>query len=94
MSMFFVDLWTCHAFFALGDCGTFMSYALHMHQAAYQTGKSMETTLQSFVYKIDRALRNGLVLGAFQGVEGAAFNNTTFEPICRAAEEQQLHTSH
>jgi hypothetical protein len=73
--------------------GTFMRYALHMHQRVYQTGKYMETTHHSFVYKLDRAFRAGLVVGAFQDVEVAAFDNTTFESICRAAREQRLHTA-
>jgi hypothetical protein len=41
---------------------------------------------------VDRALRDEFVLEAFQVVEGA-FDNTTFESICKAAKEQQLHTA-
>jgi hypothetical protein len=35
--------------------------------------------IHTYICLKDRALRAGLVLGALQDVEGAAFNNTTFE---------------
>jgi hypothetical protein len=50
----------------------------------------LETAFHSLVYEIERALKGGLVaLGAFQDIEGA-FDNTTFESICRAVKEQRL----
>jgi hypothetical protein len=64
-----------------------MRYPLHLHQHTYQTGRSTETALHSLVYKIEWVLKAGLVaLGAFLDTEGA-FDNTTFQFMCRPEEE-------
>jgi uncharacterized membrane protein YjjP (DUF1212 family) len=47
----------------------------------------MEMALYNLIYKTERALVDGLVtLGTFLDTEGA-FDSTTFESMCKAAEE-------
>jgi hypothetical protein len=65
-----------------------MEYPLHAHKHAYQTGRYVETAIHSLVYKTERALKDGLIaLEAFLAIEDA-FDNTTFESVCKTTEEQ------
>jgi hypothetical protein len=62
-------------------------YTRLSHQYACQTGRSVETTLHSLVYKMERTLEDGLaVLGDFLAIE-SAFETTTFEFMYSTAEE-------
>jgi hypothetical protein len=47
----------------------------------------VQTALCSHVYKIEKALKDGIVTqGVFLDVE-SEFDNTTFESMCRAVEK-------
>jgi hypothetical protein len=66
----------------------FFRHSLHFRHHAYHTDRSVETAFHNLVYKIDRALEDGLVLLAtFLDIE-VVFDIITFESVCKAAEEQ------
>jgi hypothetical protein len=63
---------------------TLASQPLHPNQHAYQAGKSVETALHQLVVRIEKALdQQEVALGAFLDIEGA-FNNTSYDSMCRA----------
>lgn len=57
---------------------------------AYQADRSVETALHRLVYRLEDARnKNCIAVGLFLDIEGA-FNCTTVESICRAAERHGL----
>ena len=63
---------------------------LHALQFAYQADRSVETALHRLVYRLEDARNKGcMAVGLFLDVE-RAFNYTTVEAICRAAERHGL----
>ena len=60
------------------------SKPLHSNQHAYQTGKSVETTLHQLVVRVEKALdHQEIAFGFFLDIEGA-FDNTSYESMCTA----------
>lgn len=71
--------------------GALVEYPLHSHQHARRMGSSVKTALHSIVYKIDRALEDGLVaLGDFMDIEDTFNNTNTFVCMWKAAKEHEV----
>jgi hypothetical protein len=57
---------------------------LHPNQHAYQTGKSVDTTLHQLVVRVEKALdKREIAFGIFLDIEGA-FNSTSYDSKCAA----------
>jgi hypothetical protein len=61
-----------------------VSKPLHSNQHAYQAGKSVDTALNQFVVRDEKALdQQEVALGVFLDIEGV-FNNTSYDSMCVA----------
>jgi hypothetical protein len=62
-------------------------HPLHSH---HETGKSLDMGLYSLIYKIERALKEGLItLAGFLDIENVS-DSTTFESMCNVAEQHGM----
>lgn len=65
---------------------------LHIHQYAYQTGKSTETALHTLVSRIENALKyKEFALCAFLDIQGQAFDNTSYTAINEALQARNVN---
>lgn len=65
---------------------------LHIHQYAYQTGKSTETALHTLVSRIENVLKyKEFALCAFLDIKGQAFDNTSYTAINEALQARNVN---